>query len=126
MPLCVTWNASGDCPTTASGRFAETERYYVYSKVSAWVAIDRYLGSRRASAGEPQRLGRLADLRSRMHREICNEGYDRGLGRFVEYYGGQELDASLLLLPLLGFLPVDDERIAGTIAAIERELIEDG
>jgi GH15 family glucan-1,4-alpha-glucosidase len=102
-------------------------RHYVYSKASAWVAIDRYvLDRRRAAACDNQRLARMEQLRDEMHGEICREGYDEGLGTFVEYYGGQHLDASLLLLPLIGFLPVDDERMSRTIAAIERELVQDG
>jgi GH15 family glucan-1,4-alpha-glucosidase len=102
-------------------------RHYVYSKVSAWVAIDRYVRHHeRSGASDRQALQRMRDLRDEMHREICREGYDDGLGRFVEYYGGQTIDASLLLLPLLGFLPVSDERISRTVASVERELVMDG
>ncbi|WP_456684577.1 glycoside hydrolase family 15 protein [Bradyrhizobium sp. P5_C11_2] len=102
-------------------------RHYVYSKVMCWVAIDRFLDGRSKLADADQTmLSRMSDLRDCMHAEICREGYDPGLGTFVDYYGGQELDASLLLLPLVGFLPADDERIARTIAAIERDLVEDG
>lgn len=61
-----------------------------------------------------------------MHDEICHEGYVSGVGHFVDYYGSEALDASLLLLPLLGFLPVQDERIAHTIDAIEKDLVIDG
>jgi GH15 family glucan-1,4-alpha-glucosidase len=75
---------------------------------------------------EHETYSRIKKLAREMHDEICREGYDQRLDRFVEYYGGQELDASLLLLPLMGFLPVDDERIERTIAAIESELMEDG
>ena len=102
-------------------------RHYVYSKVSAWVAIDRYVC--RIEDGGPDRgakLCRMKKLRQEMHDEICREGYDRGLGTFVEYYGAESLDASLLLLPLIGFLPVDDDRISRTVDAIERELMMDG
>jgi GH15 family glucan-1,4-alpha-glucosidase len=102
-------------------------RHYVYSKVSAWVAVDRYMAFEMPTAdGEHETYLRIKKLAREMHDEICREGYDQRLGRFVEYYGGQALDASLLLLPLMGFLPVDDERIARTIAAIEVELMEDG
>lgn len=105
----------------------EKPRHYVYSKVMAWVAIDRFLKDRAATEDEDgAMLTRMTDLRRRMHDEICSDGFDAGLGTFVDYYGGQELDASLLLLPIVGFLPVEDERIAGTIAAIERDLVEDG
>jgi GH15 family glucan-1,4-alpha-glucosidase len=102
-------------------------RHYVYSKVSAWVAIDRYVsgqatGKRMDRAG----LARMQSLRTLMHEEICREGFDQGLGTFVSHYGSQSLDASLLLLPIVGFLPVGDERVTRTIAAIERDLVEDG
>jgi GH15 family glucan-1,4-alpha-glucosidase len=99
-------------------------RHYVYSKASAWVAVDRYVRSRENA--DASTLGQFRRLRDEMHGQICDEGYNAGLGTFVEYYGGQELDASLLLLPLVGFLPIEDERIERTIAAIERELTEDG
>jgi GH15 family glucan-1,4-alpha-glucosidase len=102
-------------------------RHYVYSKVSSWVAVDRYAEFEMpATDAAHETRSRVKNLAREMHDEICREGYDQRLGRFVEYYGGQTLDASLLLLPLMGFLPVDDDRIARTIAAIENELMEDG
>jgi GH15 family glucan-1,4-alpha-glucosidase len=102
-------------------------RHHVYSKVSAWVAIDRWVRSpATVQHADPDRLRQVTDLGRRMHAEICRHGFDAGLGRFVSYYGGHELDASLLLLPMVGFLPADDPRMAATIAAIEGELIEDG
>ena len=61
-----------------------------------------------------------------IHEEVCREGWNEGLGTFTQYYGGQELDASALLLPLIGFLPVNDPRMTSTIATIERELTEGG
>ncbi len=106
-------------------------RHFVYSKVSAWVAIDRFIRHREAT-GEATGMGdallvrRMKALRDEMHGEICREGYDPALGVFLECYGGDSVDASLLLLPLLGFLPVDDERISRTIDAIEGELVVDG
>lgn len=104
-----------------------TPRHYVYSKVSAWVAIDRYVrhveGDR---SRDDEKLFHTRKLRQEMHDEICREGYDPGLGTFVEYYGAESLDASLLLLPLVGFLPVDDNRMSRTIDAIEEELTVDG
>ena len=105
-----------------------TPRHYTYSKVMAWVGIDRFL---RTSAlmeeplPEPRRA-QLEALCDTMHAEICREGFHPGLDHFVTYYGGAELDASLLLLPLVGFLPIDDPRIAATIAAVERDLVQDG
>jgi len=103
------------------------ERHYVYSKVMAWVAIDRFL---KYSAGGAQIDAdfrkRLLRCRETIHREVCEEGYHRGLDSFVRYYGTQEVDAALLLIPTLGFLPAEDPRVKGTVARIERELIEDG
>ncbi len=102
-------------------------RQYTYSKVMAWAGIDRFLKNEPLHAGAGQDvLRRLKSLRDRIHREVCEEGFHSGLGTFVQHYGGQALDASLLLMPLVGFLPADDPRVAGTIAAIERELMEDG
>ena len=92
----------------------------------AWVGIDRLL--RHAplyGTTDDNLLRRFSALRTRIHSEVCAEGYHAGLGSFVQHYGGQVVDA-LLLLPLVGFLPVNDPRIAGTIAAVERELLEDG
>ena len=71
-------------------------------------------------------IARLKALSEVIHRTVCERGYNNDLGHFVQFYGGDTLDASLLLLPLVGFLPVDDPRIARTIAAIERELMEGG
>ena len=65
-------------------------------------------------------------MRDEIHREVCHEGWNKGLGAFTEYYGGQELDAGALLIPLVRFLPATDPRMASTIAAIRRELSEDG
>ncbi|CCD91580.1 Glycoside hydrolase 15-related [Bradyrhizobium sp. ORS 375] len=101
-------------------------RHFVYSKVSAWVAIDRYVRLGSSKGHHHEQLRRMADLRNEMHQEICREGYDPGLGRFTEYYGGETIDASLLLLPLLGFLPVTDPRITRTITAVEQQLVIDG
>jgi GH15 family glucan-1,4-alpha-glucosidase len=103
------------------------EKHYVYSKVMAWVAVDRFLKQSMA-AGEIEDglCKRFAALRENIHREVCEEGYHSGLDSFVQHYGGVETDASLLLLPTLGFLPADDARIKGTVARIERELVCDG
>ncbi len=91
-------------------------QHYVYSKVMAWVAVDRFLAlaTRRRPARE------LEALRDRIHADVCAHGYDTGRKSFMQSYGSRHLDASVLLLPLVGFLPADDERIAGTFAAIEK------
>ncbi|MFL5280546.1 MAG: glycoside hydrolase family 15 protein [Rhodopila sp.] len=102
-------------------------RQYTYAKVMAWAGVDRFLRYHPLhGAMEPEALRRLEALRARIHQQVCEEGYHPGLGTFVQYYGGEALDGSLLLMPLVGFLPVDDPRMAGTIAAIERDLIHDG
>jgi GH15 family glucan-1,4-alpha-glucosidase len=103
------------------------QRYYTYSQVMAWVGITRFLAAH-ANHDQVDRalLARLEDLSDVIHRTICERGYSSDLGHFVQNYGGDTLDASLLLLPLVGFLPVDDPRIAGTIAAIERDLMDGG
>jgi GH15 family glucan-1,4-alpha-glucosidase len=64
-------------------------------------------------------------LREKIHEQVCREGFDPGLNSFVQSYGSKQLDASLLLLPLVGFLPADDPRITGTVAAIEKSLLRD-
>ncbi|HQT78741.1 MAG: glucoamylase [Rhodospirillales bacterium 20-64-7] len=102
-------------------------RQYTYSKVMAWVGIDRVLQHRELMGHiDPDMQRRLQATRARIHRDVCEEGYHTGLGSFVQYYGGEQLDASLLLMPLVNFLRVDDPRIANTISAIERELMQDG
>ncbi len=100
-------------------------RHFTHSKVLAWVAVDRAV-----KAVEQYGLdGPAAEwrgLRDEIHAEVCREAYDASRGTFVQYYGGRNLDASLLLIPLVGFLPARDERVSGTVAAIEQELCEDG
>jgi GH15 family glucan-1,4-alpha-glucosidase len=100
-------------------------RHFTYSKVMAWVGLDRGI---RAIEGEGLEgpLGRWREVRDRIHREVCRCGFDPELGSFVQSFGSKELDASLLLLPTTGFLPTSDPRVLGTIAAIERRLFVDG
>ena len=71
-------------------------------------------------------LDRWVKLRSDIHGEVCRLGFSRELNSFVQYYGSKELDASLLMLPLVGFLPPEDPRVQGTVAAIDEHLIQDG
>ena len=105
----------------------EQPQRYVYSQVMAWVGIDRFLRSaRRYGLAADSSIARLTALRERIHAQVCQRGFDAARGHFVQHYDGHALDASLLLLPLVGFLPVQDARIAGTIAAVERELLHDG
>ncbi|WP_233289355.1 glycoside hydrolase family 15 protein, partial [Kitasatospora sp. MBT63] len=101
-------------------------RHFVHSKVMAWVAVDRTIKLIEQSPAEGP-LERWIALREEIHREVCEKGYDAERNTFTQYYGGQELDASLLLIPQVGFLPPDDKRVIGTIEAIQRELsTEDG
>jgi GH15 family glucan-1,4-alpha-glucosidase len=101
-------------------------RHFVHSKVMAWVAVDRTV--KLIESGEVDGpLERLRDLRDEIHRDVCEKGYDRERNTFTQSYGSRELDASLLLIPQMGFLPPDDKRVIGTIEAIQRELsTEDG
>jgi GH15 family glucan-1,4-alpha-glucosidase len=100
-------------------------RHYVFSKVMTWVAFDRAIKSA-TTFGLEAPLQRWRGLRDTIHRDVCAKGFDAGLNAFVESYGSQLLDASILLMPSLGFLPASDARVGGTIAAIERHLMRDG
>jgi hypothetical protein len=100
-------------------------RHFTHSKVMAWVAIDRAVQAAERS-GLPGPAERWRALRKRMHEEICRRAVDPARGCFVRAYGSTELDASLLLLPLAGFLPPDDERVIRTLEAVQDELCEDG
>lgn len=99
-------------------------RHFVHSKVMAWVGVDRAVRCIQ-DFGEDGPLERWMRLRSDIHDEVCRFGFSRKLNSFVQYYGSSELDASLLLLPLVGFLPPEDPRIRGTLAAIEKNLLRD-
>jgi GH15 family glucan-1,4-alpha-glucosidase len=100
-------------------------RHFTLSKIMAWVAFDRAVKSIEQFGYEGPRE-RWDQLRGRICEEIVTKGYDPGRNTFVQYYGGSDLDASLLLIPQLGFLPPEDPRVIGTIEAIERELVVDG
>ncbi|WP_059009552.1 glycoside hydrolase family 15 protein [Streptomyces specialis] len=96
-------------------------RHFVHSKVMAWVAVDRTV--KLIESGEVDGpLDRWRDLRDEIHRSVCLHGYDKERNTFTQSYGSKELDASLLLIPQMGFLPPDDKRVIGTIEAIQREL----
>ncbi|MDW5596829.1 glycoside hydrolase family 15 protein [Conexibacter stalactiti] len=100
-------------------------RHYTYSKVMAWVVFDRVVRiAERFELEGP--IDRWRQTRDEIHREICERGYDRERRTFTQYYGSRELDASVLNIPLVGFLPGTDERVTGTIDAISAELGRDG
>ena len=100
-------------------------RHFTHSKVMAWVALDRGIRSAEQFGFESP-LARWRELRAEVHREICEQGYNRKLGAFVQSYGSSQLDASALLFALVGFLPPTDPRIRSTVEAIGRRLQEDG
>jgi len=99
--------------------------HFTYSKAMAWLAFDRVIKSAETFK-LPGPLAHWREVRETIHRDVCARGFDPAMNSFVRAYGGKELDASLLLLPAIGFLPPDDPRIAGTIAAVERNLVVDG
>lgn len=100
-------------------------RDFVHSKVMAWVAFDRAVRDAE-TYGLPGPIERWRGLVRRMHAEICEKGFNKERNSFTQSYGSTALDASLLLIPVVGFLPPSDPRVVGTIAAIERELVADG
>jgi GH15 family glucan-1,4-alpha-glucosidase len=100
-------------------------RHFVHSKVMAWVAADRAVKAVE-QFGLAGPVERWRALRDRIHAEVCARGFDRDRGAFVQAFGSQHLDASALLIPIVGFLPADDGRVRGTVAAIERALMRDG
>jgi GH15 family glucan-1,4-alpha-glucosidase len=100
-------------------------RHYVLSKVMTWVAFDRGIKSAE-KFGFKAPLEKWRHLRDAIHRDVCEKGFDRELNSFVESYGSKLLDASILLLPSVGFLPPSDPRVHGTLQAIEQHLMRDG
>ena len=100
-------------------------KHYVSSKVMTWVAFDRGIKSAE-KFGFKAPLEKWRTLRDTIHRDVCEKGFDRAQNSFVESYGSRLLDASILMLPSVGFLPPSDPRVRGTLAAIERHLIRDG
>ena len=100
-------------------------RHFTHSKVMAWVAVDRAVRSaERFGLAAP--LDRWRALRARIHAEVCERAFDTKRNAFMQSYGAPNLDASVLMMPLVGFLPADDPRVRGTVAAIEQRLMIDG
>ena len=98
---------------------------FTYSKLMAWVAFDRAIkAAGLLHAGAP--VERWQKVRTKIHDEICSQGYNEKLGSFVQSYGSEHLDASLLLMPSVGFLPPEDPRVRGTLKAIEGNLMSGG
>jgi GH15 family glucan-1,4-alpha-glucosidase len=100
-------------------------RHFVHSKMMAWVAVDRAIRSveRGWFSGD---VGRWKVLRDTIHDQVCQQGFDSSINSFVQFYGSKHLDASILMMPLVGFLPAEDPRVVGTVKAIETNLVENG
>ncbi len=118
------WQRLGTSPTKAFGEVRGGPQHFVYSKVMTWVAFDRAAIMDAQARGESGlRWRQIAD---EIHAQICERGFDLELNSFVQAYGSKRLDASLLLIPLVGFLPAEDSRVRGTFKAIEDKLLIDG
>jgi GH15 family glucan-1,4-alpha-glucosidase len=100
-------------------------RHFTHSKVMAWVAFDRAVRSIE-EFGLDGPLERWREVRSLIHQDVCEHGYDPKQNSFVQSFGDSRMDASLLLIPIVGFLPPDDPRVRCTVAAVERNLLRDG
>ncbi len=100
-------------------------RHFTHSKVMAWVAFDRAVRAVE-EFGRDGPVDEWRAVRDEIHAEVCREGWSDARGSFVQYYGATQVDAALLMIPLVGFLPADDPRVAATVAAIERDLCVDG
>ena len=100
-------------------------RHFTHSKVMAWVAFDRAIKAVEVF-GRDGPVDHWRRLRSQIHQDVCQQGVSPTLGCFVQFYGGEQLDASLLMIPLVGFLPADDPRVQATVREIESRLMTDG
>jgi len=101
-------------------------QHFTHSKVMTWVAFDRAVKIMEQRGNSSRALEHWRQIRDRIHQDVCSKAFDTDLGSFVQAYGSKALDASLLLLPLVGFLPPTDRRIVGTVRAIEQRLMADG
>jgi GH15 family glucan-1,4-alpha-glucosidase len=103
-------------------------QHFTHSKVMAWVAFDRAVRGLEEFGDESDalRIARWTGFRDEIHAEVCAKAFDEDRKTFVQAYGSTNLDAALLMMPLVGFLPATDERVQGTVAAIQRELTTDG
>ncbi len=102
-------------------------KHFTHSKMMAWVAFDRAIKlSETCEHSAGRHIERWKIMRERIHREVCEKGYNSKKKAFTQFYGSDALDASLLMMPRVGFLPPSDERVRGTIEAIQRELVQDG
>jgi GH15 family glucan-1,4-alpha-glucosidase len=100
-------------------------RHFTHSKVMAWVAVDRAIRTVE-EFGEQGPVDTWRELRARIHDDVIDQGFNPQVGAFTQYYGSDALDAALLMIPLVGFLPATDPKVRSTVEAIERDLTEDG
>jgi GH15 family glucan-1,4-alpha-glucosidase len=119
--LCKVWTR----PDQGIWETRDGPQHFTHSKVMAWVALDRAIKHFEGAGGHND-LAKWRRIRERIHREVCKKGFNKRLNSFVQAYGSTELDASCLRIALVGFLPPDDERIRGTVEAIEKGLMRDG
>jgi GH15 family glucan-1,4-alpha-glucosidase len=119
--LCKVWHE----PDAGIWEMRGGTKHFTHSKVMAWVALDRAIKHHEQydGGGDVKRWKKNRDM---IHREICKKGFDKKLNTFVQSYGSKQVDASCLLIVLVGFLPSDDPRVIGTVAAIERRLMKEG
>jgi GH15 family glucan-1,4-alpha-glucosidase len=115
------WNQ----PDDGIWEFRGGRKHFTHSKVMAWVAFDRAVRSSEEFGLEAP-LERWRMIRDTIHRRVCDSGFDVKQNSFVQSFGVAALDASLLLIPIVGFLPASDQRVRGTLAAIERNLVREG
>lgn len=119
--LCEVW----DQPDEGIWETRGGSQHFTHSKVMAWVALDRAIKhyEQYDGGGDIKRWKKNRDM---IHKEVCEKGFNKRLNSFVQSYGSKQLDASCLRIGLVGFLPMDDPRIIGTVKAIERGLMKDG
>ena len=117
--------SSWDEPDNGIWEVRGPRRHFTHSKIMSWVAFDRGIKAiERLKMPGP--LEKWIAFRDRIHRDVCRAGFDQGLGAFVQYFGSKRLDASLLMIPLVGFLPATDARVRGTVRAVEEKLMDHG
>jgi GH15 family glucan-1,4-alpha-glucosidase len=101
-------------------------RHFTHSKVMAWVAVDRAVRTLEEFPELKGPLEKWRSLRDDIHTEVCEKGFNQDVGAFTQYYGSDQLDASILMIPLVGFLPASDARVVSTVEAVQRDLMDHG
>jgi len=101
-------------------------RHFTHSKVMAWVAVDRAVRTLEEWPDLEGPLEKWRTMRNDIFTEVCDKGYNEDVGAFTQYYGSDQLDASVLMIPLVGFLPPSEPRVVSTVEAVQRDLIDHG